>query len=159
MFSIGFPILFSPIQLHATIIGSTKPYAKLSQSNLLSNYIHDTDQKSESSRAASLSKLNNTINNNSTFNTKCDELSTKWLVLFHFHSLPCTYKHPYNLYRIFSSANSHLPIPSLLVHKIILLIASDTSFFYTSALLHLPHFCVQESLQSTSKNIFSTSAI
>ena len=80
-------------------------------------------------------------------------------MLFHFHSLPCAYKHPYNLYRIFSSANSHLPIPSLLVHKIILLIDSDNSFFYTSALLHLPNFCLQESLQSTPENIFSTSAI
>ena len=39
MFSIGFPILFSPIQLHATIIGCTKPYAKLSQSDLSSSYI------------------------------------------------------------------------------------------------------------------------
>ena len=35
-------------------------------------------QKAESIRAASLSKLDNIVNNNSIFNTKCCEFSTKW---------------------------------------------------------------------------------
>ena len=35
-------------------------------------------QKAESLRAASLSKLDNMVNNNSNFNTKRAEFSTKW---------------------------------------------------------------------------------
>ena len=39
---------------------------------------HATYQKAESLRAASLSKLDNRVNNHSIFNTKCSELFTKW---------------------------------------------------------------------------------
>ena len=38
---------------------------------------HPTYQKAESLRAASLSKLDNMVNDNSIFNTKCAEFSTK----------------------------------------------------------------------------------
>ena len=38
---------------------------------------HTTHKKAVSIRAASLSKLDNMVNNNSIFNTKCDEFSTK----------------------------------------------------------------------------------
>ena len=41
--------------------------------NLLSTF-----QKSESPRASFLSKLDNTVNKNSIFNTKCDKFSAKW---------------------------------------------------------------------------------
>ena len=37
-----------------------------------------TYQKAESLRGASLSKLDNMVNNSSIFNTKCPEFSTKW---------------------------------------------------------------------------------
>ena len=39
---------------------------------------HATYQKVESLRAASVSKLDNTANNNYIFNTKCLEFCTKW---------------------------------------------------------------------------------
>ena len=39
---------------------------------------HATYQIAESLRAASLSKLDNRVNSNSIFNTKCPEFSTKW---------------------------------------------------------------------------------
>ena len=48
-----------------------------------------------------------------------------------------------------TSTNFHLPIPSLLVHKIILTIPTNTPFLYISSTP--PYVCVQPSLQSTSK--------
>ena len=39
---------------------------------------HATHQIAESLRAAFLSKLDNMVNNNSIYNTKYDEFSTKW---------------------------------------------------------------------------------
>ena len=39
---------------------------------------HANHQKTKSLRAAFLSKLDNSVNNNSIFNTKYDELFTKW---------------------------------------------------------------------------------
>ena len=92
---------------------------------------HTTYQKAESLRFTSHSKLDNAVNNNSIFNTKCTEFSTKWYVLFHFHNPTWSYNHPYNLYQNFSSANFHLPIQPLLIHKIILTIPTNTPFFYT----------------------------
>ena len=47
---------------------------------------------------------------------------------------------PYNLYKNVSSANSHFPIPPLVVHRIILTITTNTPFFYILALFHLPFF-------------------
>ena len=56
-------------------------------------------QKPESLRAASLSELDNKFNsNNSVFNTKYVEFSTKWQVLLHFHNPTSAYNHLYNLY-------------------------------------------------------------
>ena len=37
-----------------------------------------------------------------------------------------------------TSVNFHLPIPPLLVHKIVLTILTNTPFLYTSAIFHLP---------------------
>ena len=51
-----------------------------------------TYQKAESLRVATLSKLDNTVNKSSIFNTK-------WFVLFHFHNTACAYSHPYNLHQ------------------------------------------------------------
>ena len=39
---------------------------------------HATYQKAEFLRVASLSNIDNTVNNNSVFNTNCTGLSTKW---------------------------------------------------------------------------------
>ena len=78
------------------MIWYTKPHAKAGQSNLLlffiqiSQYLiwakHNIHQKAESWSASSLSKSDNTVNNNLTFNTKWAEFSTKWWVLLHFTS-------------------------------------------------------------------------
>ena len=38
----------------------------------------NNDQKAESLRAASLSKLDNMVNSNSIYKQKCAEFSTKW---------------------------------------------------------------------------------
>ena len=85
MFFIDFSTLSYPMR-HATLIGCSKPNANPSQSNLLPNYIqintltvkHAKYQKYEPLRASCLSKLDNTVNSNSIFNTKCAEFSTKW---------------------------------------------------------------------------------
>ena len=60
---------------------------------------HTTYQKAEPLRCASLSKLDNAVNNNSISNSKCPEFSTKWYVLFHFHNRTCAYNHPYKLHQ------------------------------------------------------------
>ena len=102
---------------------------------------HATYQKVESLRTASFSKLDNTVKNNSIFKTKYAEFSTKWWVLLHFHNPICAYNHPYNFQqkiRFSTSVNSHLPIPPLLDHKIILTIPTNTPFRYISAIFHLP---------------------
>ena len=55
---------------------------------------HTTHQKADSLRVTSLSKLENTVNNNnSIFNTKYAGFYTKRQVLIHFHNLTCTYNH------------------------------------------------------------------
>ena len=103
MFFIGFPILSYLMRPHAIIIGYPKPNAKASQSNILlyTNHNtlsvkHATNQKAKPLRATSLSKLCNTVNNNSIFNTTCAEFSTKWKVFVHFHNSNSAYNHPYN---------------------------------------------------------------
>ena len=81
--------LFCPTQFNhmpaTTKIGYTKPYGKLSQSNLSSScvqivmlYVSNTLPMKKLSRATSLSKLYNPLNNNSIFNTKYVEFFTKW---------------------------------------------------------------------------------
>ena len=49
--------------------------------------------------AASFSKLDNTVNNNSISNTKFAEFSIKLQVLSHFHDPECAYQHLYNLHQ------------------------------------------------------------
>ena len=46
--------------------------------NLFVKHTHYTLQKAQTLRAAFPSKLENTINNNSVFETNCAELSRKW---------------------------------------------------------------------------------
>ena len=113
---------------------------------------HATYQKAESLIAASLSKLDNSIKNNSIFNAKCAEFSTKWLKLLKFHNPTWAYNQSpiknlhYNLHqksppKISSTlADSHLPIPVLPVHKTILTIPNNTPILYTSAIFHLHIF-------------------
>ena len=120
---------------------------------------HATYQKAESLRATSLSKLNNTLNNNSIFNTKCAELSTTWQVLFQFHNPTCSYNHTYNLHQKFSLANFQCLIPSLL----------QKSFLQSQSPLTLSSSLPQQFLNSLFlrvailamyiKSIFPTSAI
>ena len=47
---------------------------------------HATHQNAESLRAASLSKLDNMVNNNFIFHKKYAEFSTKWYVISRFHN-------------------------------------------------------------------------
>ena len=62
-------------------------------------------------------------------------------MLFDFHSSTDAYHYPYNLHQNFSSANSRLPIPPWIAHKIIFTIPANTPFFCTSALFNsLPIF-------------------
>ena len=87
MFFIGFPILSYPIQPNATTsIGYTKSYGKSSQSNLLSSCLQIIIsyglgtlpiKKVKSLRTAFLSKIDNSVNSNSIFNTKYAEFFTK----------------------------------------------------------------------------------
>ena len=116
--------LFLLHSTHSTtclMIWYTRPYAKAGQSNLLlffiqiSQYLiwvkHNIHQKAESWSASSLSKSDNTVNNNLTFNTKWAEFSTKWWVLLHFTPpylfIPIQFLRKVSL---FTSANFHFPI-------------------------------------------------
>ena len=89
---------------------------------------HASHQKAESLRAPSLSKLDNMVNSNSIFNTKYAEFSTKWWVLLHFHTPTCAYNQRYDLHQKSVPLHFYLPIPPLLVHKIILTVPTDTPF-------------------------------
>ena len=95
---------------------------------------HATYQKAESLRGASLSKLDNTVNNNSNFSAKCPEFSTKWYVLFHFHNPTCAHNHPYNLHQKF---------------------VTPLQLFFTY--LFGPYLQIKSSLQSPLTRPFSTS--
>ena len=85
MFFIGFPILSNSIWPNViTVIGETNPYAKNIKlfiklyTDLNTLWVkHATDQKAEPLRAASFSKLDNTVNNNSVSNTKYAEFFIK----------------------------------------------------------------------------------
>ena len=50
-----------------------------------------------------------------------------------------------------TSVNFYHSVPPLHVHKIIFIISNNTLFFYTSAILSPPYFCVQPYQQSTAK--------
>ena len=159
MFVIGFPFLPYPIQPRdTTIICCYNPYTKPSQSNLLSSYIQikilfrsntAPIKKAVSSRSASLSKLDNTINKNSIFNTKYAELVTYYKICdkivgaysfsqLYFHIWPPLHCPP----EICSSTsvNVDFPISLLLVQKIIFTIPANTLFPYNSAIFYLPIF-------------------
>ena len=85
----------------------------------------------------------NKVNNNSIFNKRYAEFSTKWWVLVHFHNTTCACNHPLQSppkIRSSTSANFHLLILLLIVHKIVLSIPTNSSFLYTSAIFHLPIF-------------------
>ena len=103
-------------------------------------------------RAASPSKLNNTVNNKSIFNTKCPSFSRPYLYI---QPPPQSPPKVHFSYLQLSSVNLphfryfHLPIPLLLVHKIILTISTNTPFLYTTAIFYLPIFVYSPT--STSK--------
>ena len=157
MFFICFPFLSYPIRPNTTTsIGYTKPHAEPSQSNLSSTckqiiipYGSNTlpIKKPELLITTSLSSLANTVNSNSIFNTKYAKFSKKWFVFLHFQNPTCVYNRPYNLHQksiplLQSTFTTQLL--TLLVHKIILIIPTVTSFLYT-------FLCVQPSQQSTEK--------
>ena len=96
-------------------------------------------QKAESLRAASLSKLDNMVNNNSNFNTKRAEFSTKWQNLLSFNNPTCAYNHRYNLHQnviLQLQLISH-PYSPLLVHKTILTIPISTLFLCNTAVFQV----------------------
>ena len=148
MFFIDFSISSYPIRSHAIIIGYTKPYVKpikfitkLYANNNTSLVKHVTYWK-----AASLSKLDNTVNSSSIFNTKflhnswCSFLFTTLIV--HTTTLQSPSKILCPTFAIF-----HFPIPPLLIHKIIFKI-------FTILGPLPPYLCIQPSLQSTSRVFF-----
>ena len=102
---------------------------------------HTTHQKAEFFRSASLSKLDNMVNNNSIFNKTYAGFSTKWCsltfttLLEHTTSAIISTKN-----RFCTSVNFHLPTPPLLVQKIILKIPTNIPFRYSSANFHVPLF-------------------
>ena len=108
MFLIGFPILSQPIRPHSsTSIEYTKTWQAKPIKFITKLYPdhnnlwikHATHQKAESLRAGFLSKLENTVNNNSISNTKYAEFSTEWNVLLNYRSHTCVYNHLFNLHQ------------------------------------------------------------
>ena len=112
---------------------------------------HATHQKSESLKATSLSNLDNTVTNNSIFNTKYAEFFKKMVGAPSF-SQPylCIQPLLQSPEKICSSisVNFHLPIHALLFDKFILTIPANTpclnnSAFFTSVILstNIPAIC------------------
>ena len=114
MLFFSFPISSYLIEPNATSTGYSEAYANTSQSNLLSCYIQiikshlgetHNHQKAESLRAPSFSKLDNMVNSNSIFNTKCAEFSTCTYNHSHnvrhqlLHILPCSQNHTYTSHK------------------------------------------------------------
>ena len=85
MLFIGFPILSYPIRPRATkvldvsnhVSSQTKYIIKLYTDHNILWVTQTTHDKAESLRSFSLSKLGNTVNNNSIFNTKSARFSAK----------------------------------------------------------------------------------
>ena len=104
---------------------------------------HATHQKSESLKATSLSNLDNTVTNNSIFNTKYAEFFKKMVGAPSF-SQPylCIQPLLQSPEKICSSisVNFHLPIHALLFDKFILTIPANTPCLNNSAILHLRNF-------------------
>ena len=120
---------------------------------------HATHQKVESLKAAFLSKLGSTINNNSISNIKYAELFTKSKVLLHFVNPACAYNHPYNLHQksfplLQSTFTSLFPcfLTKSYLQSTLTLPSSIPQHFLTSLFLHatIP--------TSYTKNVFPTSA-
>ena len=153
IFFISFSILSYPIRPQATTdrywIYQTICKAKLIKViiNLYTDHNslwtkNTTHQKTGSLRATSLSKLDNMVNSNSSSiqsmlnslqNGKCSFIFTTLL------------EHTTNdvistINRSSTSVNFHLPIPPLLVQKIILKIPTNIPFLSSSAVFHLPLF-------------------
>ena len=100
----------------------------------------------------SLSKLDNTFNNNSTFiMVGASSFSEPYL---------CKKSPLHSATKICSStsANFHLPIPPLLLHKFLLTIPTNISFLYTSPMFDFPAFAYYHP-NNIYQNLFPTSAI
>ena len=105
--------------------------------------LHTNHQKAEPLRAASLSKLENTVNSHSIFNTKYTEFSAKWLVLLHLHNATCAYNHPNNLPQksvlllpsIFTSLSQRYLFTKLSLKSPLTLPSSIIQQFFTSLFL------------------------
>ena len=113
---------------------------------------HFTHKKAEFSRAASLSKSENTASNNSVFDTWCPELSKNGKCFFNFHHPTATTPTiPANNPFLYFSQFLPPYFASLLVRKTITTNPMNTLIsisqpFFTSQYLH-----IQPSLQSRSK--------
>ena len=115
---------------------------------------HPAYQKTESCRVASLSKLDNTVNNNAMLNSlengRCSFIFTT-LYLPPLQSPP----------KIRSSISVNFPLPTspLFAHKIILAIQTNTPFYYSTKVFS-PSFFLQTTFPKIyTKNIFPTSDI
>ena len=153
------------MQSHATIIGYTKPNAKPSKSNLLSNYVQITHDCSNTLPIKKLSRYNFKVKQHSqkqlnNFNTRCAEFSTKCRCSFISKTLLCIQLPLQSLTKIITltSTNFYLPILSSLVHKIIPTIPTNTPFLFNSANFHFPIFAYSY-LFNVNQKYFSTSVI
>ena len=106
-----------------------------------------TYQKVQSLRAAFLSKLDNTKNDNPIFNTKCTDFSIKWSVVFHFHNPACSHSHPYNLHQ------KSKPLLQLLFTSLFL------PYLFIKSSLQSPLTLPSSILQQFSTSLFSRTVI
>ena len=122
---------------------------------------HATHQKAESLIAGFLSKLDNTVNNNTIPNTTYAERFTEWYVLLHYHNPTCVYNHPFNLHQesgplfrwTFASLFHPYLLTKLFLQSPVTLPSSIPQQFFTSLFLRtiIPTIYT--------KNVFPTSAI
>ena len=121
-----------------------------------------TYQKAESLRAASLSKLDSTVNSYFIFTTKCLEFSAKWQEIFHFQNPTCAQNQLYSfhqksvppLYLVSTSLFRLYLFIKLLLQSALTLLSSIPQEFFSSLFLRR---AIQGSVYIKSK--FHTSAI
>ena len=120
---------------------------------------HFTHKKAEFSRAASLSKSDNTASNNSVVDTWCPELSKNGKCFFNFHHPTATTPTiPTNNPFLYFSQFFPPYFASLLVRKTITTNPMNTPYLYISAIFHFTIFTYTVIPTITIKNT-STSTI
>ena len=151
VFFIGFPILSYPIRPRATLIGYTKLNAKANQSNLLSSYIqintlsakHATYQKIRAFKRGFSFKVRQHGQQQLYLQYKVCWVLYKMVGTLSFSQHYLCMQPPMQSrpeIRSTTPNNFYLPILSILVHKNILTIPTNTPVLYTSTIFHLPIF-------------------